>query len=150
MKIIAHRGLLNGPESSLENSIESISRCLDLGFDVEVDIRLINNKLYLGHDDPIELLNLGDIDSSKVWFHAKDIQVAHFLLSRKIEHVFYHEDDPVVLTSSGYIWSNLNSELTESSICVLPEQSGQKFEDLNCFGVCTDFPILYKKRLRCK
>ena len=36
MKIIAHRGNINGPSDD-ENSIEQITTCLDLGYDVEIN-----------------------------------------------------------------------------------------------------------------
>ena len=48
MKIIAHRANLDGPNSRNENQISSINNCLDLGFDVEIDIRLLDGKIILG------------------------------------------------------------------------------------------------------
>ena len=47
MKIICHRGNLNGSESSLENKPEQIDRCINLGYDVEVDVRLNKNVFYI-------------------------------------------------------------------------------------------------------
>ena len=52
MKFIAHRGNLNGPEPDKENSITQIKKCIELGFDVEIDLRVINEELWLGHDQP--------------------------------------------------------------------------------------------------
>ena len=52
MKIISHRGNLNGVDSKNENKPETIVKALDLGFDVEIDIRVINGEIYLGHDEP--------------------------------------------------------------------------------------------------
>ena len=43
--IIAHRGNSNGP-SSAENSIESITSCLNLGFNVEVDVWSVDGKFW--------------------------------------------------------------------------------------------------------
>ena len=39
MKIIAHRANLSGPNSKNENKLSSIKKCIDLGYDVEIDIR---------------------------------------------------------------------------------------------------------------
>lgn len=50
MKIISHRGNLNGPNKQTENTIESIKLAINLGFDVEIDVWYIDNILYLGHD----------------------------------------------------------------------------------------------------
>ena len=52
MKIIAHRGLVNGPDKNKENTLPTIMSALGLGFDVEVDVWLQNNQLKLGHDKP--------------------------------------------------------------------------------------------------
>ena len=52
MKIISHRGNLNGPNKNLENRLDTIEKAIQLGFDVEVDILLIENQLYLGHNKP--------------------------------------------------------------------------------------------------
>ncbi|HAT66245.1 MAG TPA: hypothetical protein DCS66_16905, partial [Flavobacteriaceae bacterium] len=51
MKIIAHRCNLNGP-SPAENTIDAMMKCFEYGLMVEIDVRLIDGKLYLGHDGP--------------------------------------------------------------------------------------------------
>ena len=38
MKIIAHRGLLNGKDEKLENRPDTFKKALEAGFDVEVDV----------------------------------------------------------------------------------------------------------------
>ena len=50
MKLIAHRGNLNGPNTKLENSPEYILNALNKIFDCEIDVRYINKKLFLGND----------------------------------------------------------------------------------------------------
>ena len=40
MKLIAHRGNINGSEPDNENSPEYIDKCIELGFDVEIDLRV--------------------------------------------------------------------------------------------------------------
>ena len=52
MKIIAHRANIAGPNQNKENSINNIFQCIDSNFDVEIDIRVIKEKIYLGHDKP--------------------------------------------------------------------------------------------------
>ena len=54
MKLIAHRGNINGPDPSKENTPEYIEQAIAQGFDVEVDVRYspLHSKLYLGHDEP--------------------------------------------------------------------------------------------------
>jgi hypothetical protein len=70
-KIISHRGNVNGPNKKRENRISSIVECLNLGFDVEIDVFLINQKLYLGHDEPQEEILPNFLDE-----HKKNLQEA--------------------------------------------------------------------------
>jgi len=53
MKLIAHRGNIDGPNSSQENRPEYIEAAIAKGYDVEIDIRYdtFNKILYLGHDE---------------------------------------------------------------------------------------------------
>ena len=40
MKIISHRGNLNGPSKELENNVSQIEQCLQMGYDVEIDFQV--------------------------------------------------------------------------------------------------------------
>ena len=57
MKIIAHRANINGPSSKNENTTYQIEKCIKLGFDVEIDIRVIKGKFYLGHDKATQIID---------------------------------------------------------------------------------------------
>jgi hypothetical protein len=52
MKLIAHRGNINGSNPEKENHPDYINEAIKLGHNVEIDVWFINNKFYLGHDDP--------------------------------------------------------------------------------------------------
>jgi hypothetical protein len=47
MILIAHRGNLNGPNKESENMPDYINIAIEKGFYVEIDVWLINNKLFL-------------------------------------------------------------------------------------------------------
>ena len=51
MKLISHRGNLKGPNPQTENHPDQIVECIKKGYDVEIDVRLIDGKPWLGHDD---------------------------------------------------------------------------------------------------
>ena len=54
MKMIAHRGLLSGPDKDLENRPEQIDTALSKGFEAEVDVWVVDGqKFMLGHDQPL-------------------------------------------------------------------------------------------------
>ena len=52
-KLISHRGNINGPDISNENHPTYIEKAINLGFDCEVDIWVVNKELFLGHDEPM-------------------------------------------------------------------------------------------------
>jgi len=140
--IISHRGNLNGEDSSSENKPDSIVQSLDLGFDVEVDLRLHNDKLYLGHDQPNYRIDLNFLKQSGVWVHAKNKEVVNLLRNEKDIHWFWHETDQMTLTSRGYIWCFPGHEI-EGGIMV---DHGQFIPNkINVAGVCTDNPMRWRE-----
>ena len=38
MKLIAHRGNINGPNPETENTVNQIDKCIEEGYDVEIDL----------------------------------------------------------------------------------------------------------------
>ena len=53
MYIISHRGLLSGPDKSKENSIDIISSSINKlpGLFYEIDVNILEDEIFLGHDD---------------------------------------------------------------------------------------------------
>ena len=153
MKIISHRGNLNGPDKNKENKIQFISLAINLGFDVEIDVWYINNLLYLGHDEDDLILdpNLKDYlleNSSKLWIHCKNIESLIYLLNFKELNIFGHSNDEYVLTSKHNIFCKPGVPTNEKSIIVMPEISPIYSEESfnNCYGVLTDYPVNIKEK----
>ena len=150
MKIIAHRANINGPSIKNENQKNSIKECLNMGYDVELDIRSLEGKLYLGHDKPQLIINIEELRmiKNKVWVHCKNLQALSFF--RRIDeefNYFWHEEDSYTLTSKGYIWAYPGEVLSPECISVMPEIncSLNNFKDLRNMrisGICTDYPNL--------
>ena len=65
MKLISHRGNLSGREIDKENEPSFIENAISNGYDVEVDFRVFQDKLYLGHDTPDYLVDLEWISEKK-------------------------------------------------------------------------------------
>jgi len=140
MIFIAHRGNING-KSLLENEPNYILKSLKNGYDCEIDVRFLNNKWYLGHDKPTYEIFFDFLLNDKFWIHAKTVETLHELMKYNV-HCFYHENDPCVLTSKGYIWTYPGYPLKEISICVLPELNN--IIEFNCAGICSDNIKKYK------
>lgn len=145
MILIAHRGLIDGPNFELENNPEWITQILKMGYSAEIDLNVYNNKLYLGHDEPqyeIDFDFLRD-NKEKLWIHTKDrIALEWMVRTGSLLNYFWHQDDDYTMTSYGYIWTFPGKPLTPFSICVQPERSRDfKPETFtaNCVGVCSKF-----------
>ena len=52
MKLISHRGNLNGPNKEHENHPDYIWEALQAGYEVEIDVWWVDGKFKLGHDEP--------------------------------------------------------------------------------------------------
>lgn len=144
MKLISHRGNINGPKPDMENNPDYIGRTLSLGFDVEVDVWYINNDYYLGHDYPIYKIKESFLENDKIWSHAKNIYSLFNMNKNEKINCFWHQNDDFTLTSKGFIWTYPDKELTNNSICVLPERSNYDLETIKkCYGICSDFIIEY-------
>ena len=146
MLIISHRGNVHGKSECLENSPNYIDEALCKNFDVEIDIWADDkSKLFLGHDEPLYKIDLFWLEQrkDKLWIHCKNLNAIVFFSSMKGFNYFWHQNDDVTLTSKSYIWAYPGKQPILNSIAVMPEI----FEDntSSCLGVCTDFPIRYKK-----
>ena len=141
IKVIAHRANLRGISNS-ENSPSAINEAIKLGFDVEIDIWVVNNKIYLGHDEPTYDTNLEFLLSrhEKLWIHCKNLEAISFLLGYKNLNIFWHQTDDFVITRSNHIWTYPNKKLTKSSIAVMPHDLGDVIKQ-DPYAVCTDDAI---------
>jgi hypothetical protein len=142
MRIISHRGNLNGPSPKTENKKKTIENCINLGFDVEVDLWFESNKFFLGHDSPDELIDNSIFKSEKIWFHIKNISTLEVIKEFRPKNYFWHEKDVCALTSSGKFWLYPGNYISSNdAIFVLPEQSKIPLEpqQYTCYGICTDF-----------
>lgn len=149
MKIISHRGNINGIIQDRENRPSYIDCAIGLGYEVEVDLRFINGEFWLGHDKPQFKVseNWMFLRKNKIWFHCKDQDSAIKLLELNHNYKFFcHTNDNYVLTSTGHLWvHNLDSIINDK--CIIPLLSIldiDNYSHLSPEYVCTDFPSKLK------
>lgn len=145
MKLIAHRGNINGCDKINENNPDYIIEALEKGFDAEIDVWYLNNEWHLGHDEPqYKNIDYKFVSKSNLWLHAKNGDAFFELLKNSKLNTFWHTNEDWILTSKGYIWTYPNKTLYPNSICVMPE-SGIKGDIKACYGICSDYILQYKK-----
>ena len=135
MILISHRGNINGRKPELENGQRYCQAAIDAGYNVEIDVHFYDGILWTGHDRPQYRVDDDFLLQEEVWCHAKDIMALRRLLELET-HCFFHQNDPVTLTSKGYMWTYPTQPLTEKSICVKPEV--QLIALKHSAGICSD------------
>lgn len=148
MKLIAHRGLMNGPDKTLENKPVQIETALSHEFDCEIDLWIINSEFWLGHDAPQYPVNEQFLKTFGLWIHAKNLAALRWLTNSSLCY-FWHENDKFTLTSNNFIWTYPGQELTQHSIAVMPEWNDPEFKNLltNCYGICSDYVVIIKNKV---
>lgn len=142
MILISHRGNIDGRVPERENHPSYIDEAIELGYDVEIDLWAVGDKLMLGHDEPqYEVLTKWlEQRLDKLWIHCKNIpalEYADWFKEMKDLNYFWHEQDTVTLTSQRHIWAYPGKQPIVDSIAVMPEIYN---DDLSkCKGVCSDF-----------
>jgi len=148
VKFISHRGNTHGREIEKENLPSRIEECLEMGFDVEVDVWIVNGDLLLGHDCPEHRVPIAFLQREGIWCHAKNVEALSFLVCDPKVHCFWHQEDDYTITSRGFVWAYPGKKLTDGSICVMPERADYSHEELrSCAGICSDNVAEYKERL---
>jgi len=145
MIYIAHRGNLFGPNPERENRLDYIQGAIDGGFQVEVDLWVIDGEWFFGHDNPQYRVTYEWLFDryNDLWIHCKNLAALRACLDRPALHCFWHEKDAYAITSDGWIWANTGQPINRQVIVV--DLDGERVFDnandyLHC-GVCTDYPL---------
>ena len=143
MILISHRGNTNGKLPSAENRPDYIDEAIGFGFDVEIDVWMVDGQLFLGHDKPQYGITWEYFKDKvdKVWIHCKNIEALYWVRETKL-HYFWHENDMVTLTSKNYIWAYPGKQPIKGSIAVMPEIYNDDLD--SCMGICSDYIKKYK------
>ena len=143
MRLIYHRGNLTGKNIEKENHPDYIDIALRIGFNVEIDLWLIDDKLYLGHDSAQYEVNLEYLKNDKLWVHCKNSDALNFCMLNEGIHFFWHEDDDYTITSNNFIWAYPKVKpISVKTIAVLPEL-GNTHSLKDYYGICSDFIVNY-------
>lgn len=145
MKIISHRGNLNGRIPEMENSPNYILSAVNCGYEVEVDVWSIEGKFKLGHDFPQHEVSASWLKNLPLWCHAKNADALVELLHERI-HCFWHEQDSYTLTSRGVPWCYPDKFIRGGITVIYNSPLDGYIENFprDTLGVCVDFPNQWK------
>jgi|694.fasta_scaffold45625_8 hypothetical protein len=144
MILISHRGNLEGKLTDVENRPDYIDEALNAGYDVEIDVWMIEGVLLLGHDEPQYGISQHWLNErhSKLWIHCKNVEAIEWFNMIGGFNYFWHEEDTMTLTSHGYMWVYPGKQPVKNSIAVMPEIHNDDISE--CKGVCSDYIKNYK------
>ena len=155
MRVISHRGNLYGPNKDTENKIDCVVDCLNKKLEVEIDIHVKNNNLYLDHDgnlnNPLSAISLAEFFflfedyKDKLWIHCKNLESIIFCQQHLCNYNYFgHSNDEFVLTSKGYIFTRPGVNYGKNIVCVMPELIKLNINEVKKYNlVLTDYPLLY-------
>ena len=144
MILISHRGNVSGRIIEAENKPEYIEDTLKMGYDVEVDVWMIEGVLFLGHDEPQYGVTQHWLNEryEHLWIHCKNVEAMEWFNMISGFNYFWHEEDTMTLTSMNMIWAYPGKQPVKGSIAVMPEIND---DDLTaCAGICSDYINNYK------
>jgi len=153
-KLISHRGNTSGAHTpEFENRPDCIDYALKT-YECEVDLWVIDNFFYLGHDKPQYKVDYRWLDerATKLWIHCKNMPAFKFCRPTPW-HYFWHDTDQYTLTSKNIIWSYPTALAIPDAIIAVPESfhgiqgTIQLLKTTGILGICTDHPQTYKAML---
>jgi len=141
---IAHRGNIFG-KTDKENDPCQIDMCINKGFHVEIDLWIVNDVLFLGHDNPQYEIEHSYLEtrSEMLWIHCKNESALYYLQDTNFNY-FWHQEDDFTLTSKGYIWTypNRQKKYNKNQIILnftdLTKETYDNYKTLGIKGVCSD------------
>lgn len=144
MKLISHRGNINGCIPEAENKPDYIDDTIRLGYDVEIDVWNVDGKLFLGHDEPQYRVELNWLVERRdyLWIHTKNFEALDYLIDKNVR-VFYHEQErQTIINNCNLIWSHdLDRTSSKSIIPLLDLTSIQNNHEQykHVYGICSDY-----------
>lgn len=151
MIYFSHRGNLTGPQPDKENAPDYIDKAIAAGFSVEIDLRMIGDQLYLGHDFPQYPVSKDWIDKRflDLAIHLKDLESLQYVIRHWTNwHHFCHQSDAFTMTSWGLIWLH-DIDRPIDRTCIIPllsADSVESYRQSSMYGVCSDYIIMCQRK----
>jgi hypothetical protein len=142
---IAHRGLLDGPNTSLENCPDTIETNVKNKRVSECDVWFENGRYYLGHDKPVYIIEWEWIIEKKDYLliHAKNCFTFNEMKRRNDTEaigldIFYHTDEEIILTTMGKCIVYPGVNVLDDCMSMMPEMA-LHIDRSRAGYICSDF-----------
>lgn len=156
MLYISYRGIFDGNDFQDANTPKQISKAFGYGSSVMVDVWRVDNKLYLGDDQPITEVTEKYLQGPRWYLNARNIDAQTWLASQSSNlypNWFYFPTMPppaYVTASNGKLITPGTVPINNNSIIFLPEITDRgcfSTVKLKCFGICSSY-LTFIRRMR--
>lgn len=157
MLYISYQGIYDGTNFQDANTPNQIGKALNSGFSVMVDVWRVDNKLYLGSDQPMIEVTEKYLEGNRFWINARNSEMQTWISaqssSRYPNYFWFNTPNPppaYVTASNGKLITPGTVPINNDSVVYLPEVPDTSLFStvkLKCYGVCSSY-LTFIKRMR--
>ncbi|MGA1048819.1 MAG: hypothetical protein ACO3UU_12495 [Minisyncoccia bacterium] len=157
MIFISYRGIFDGTNYEYANTPNQIGKAFGYGVSVMTDVWRVNDKFYLGTDQPLTEVSAKYLQGNRWWINARNTDMINWLgtqSSKLYPNWFYFNTPtpppPYVTASNGKLITPGTVPINNNSVIFLPEINDRGMFStvkLKCFGICSTY-LNFIRRMR--
>lgn len=156
MIYISYQGIYDGTNYEYANTPNQIGKAFGYGVSVMTDVWRVDNKLYLGTDQPLTEVTAKYLQGNRWWINARNTDMRNWLAeqnSKLYPNWFYFPSmppPPYVTASNGKLITPGTVPINNNSVIFLPEISDRgcfSTVKLRCFAICSTY-LSFIRRMR--
>jgi hypothetical protein len=156
MIFISYRGIFDGNNYQDSNTPNQIAKAFGMGFSCMVDAWKVDDKFYLGDEQPLTEVTAKYLQGKKFWINARNTAMQSWLSTQSstlYPNWFYFPSmppPPYVTASNGKLITPGTVPINNNSVIFLPEINDTSLfstVNLKCFGVTSTY-LTFIRRAR--
>ena len=156
MIYISYQGIYDGTNYEYANTPNQIGKAFGYGVSVMTDVWRVDDKLYLGTDQPLTEVTAKYLQGNRWYINARNTAMQTWLAeqnSKLYPNWFYFPSMPppaYVTASNGKLITPGTVPINNNSIIFLPEIDDKgcfSTVKLRCFGICSTY-LSFIRRMR--
>jgi len=155
MLYISYRGIIDGNDYQDSNTPSQLGKALGAGFTCMIDVWKVDDKFYLGNDQPITEVTAKYLQGNRWYINARNSAMQAWLPTQNIKlypnYFWFTAPTPPpasVTASNGKLITPGTVPINNNSVVFLPEIDDLSLFStvkLKCFGVITSNPWLVRR-----
>lgn len=155
MLYISYQGIYDGQNYEDANTPKQINKALAKGFSCLIDVWRIDNKLYVGTEQPVIEVTEKYIQGPRFWINAVNTDMQNWLDTQpsKLYPNYFHFDAPTppppyATASNGKLITPGTVPININSVMFLPEINDRSLYTMvkvKSYGICSGFLTLIKR-----